>query len=103
MDPEGLAGCLPIITQQEPRPAREGVLMETSKESTLKPFKVARFEIDEERGSYTMLEVTCPWRKCRRSFWVRLSWRTSSEYKTRPCPYCFKTAIMPAKGPRKNS
>lgn len=71
-------------------------------------FLVVRFHVDDDTGAYDMYEVTCP--RCRQPFWVRLLWmvkkvaedqkpsdRRRIIYKTRPCPYCFKTSKLPKK------
>jgi hypothetical protein len=59
-------------------------------------YKVERFHINESEGSYDMLQVTCPRSGCGLDFWVRLMWRRSSPYRTRPCPHCFKVSRVPA-------
>jgi hypothetical protein len=48
-------------------------MMETSTDSQLPDFEVARFHIDDPTGSYDMLEVRCP--RCGTRFWVPLKWR----------------------------
>jgi hypothetical protein len=78
--------------------------METSTDSTLPLYVVAEFFIDEPKGSYTMLEVTCP--RCGSTMWVNLKWRilTASLGASdkppayvfgRMCTYCFKTSAIP--------
>jgi hypothetical protein len=78
--------------------------METSSDSTLPLFKVAEFFIDEPKGSYTMLEVTCP--RCEATMWVGLRWRVLSAILGasdkppayvfgRMCTNCFKTSAIP--------
>lgn len=43
-----------------------------------------------------VVEVTCPRASCKETFVVVKSrWWKSSEYQTRPCPYCFKASALP--------
>jgi hypothetical protein len=67
----------------------------------LKTYYVERFEVEEEGRTSRALRVVCP--SCDRDFWVRMIWlgriklRSGRSYRTRSCPYCFKTAKVPPK------
>lgn len=64
-------------------------------------YVVEPFAVDTEKGSSTMLEVRCPWDGCAGEFWVRIRWAIVADnypgqrQKTRPCPYCFRVALLP--------
>lgn len=52
-------------------------------------------ELAEALGVSTGLRVTCPQADCPgKHFFVKLRW-IKGRYRTRPCPYCFKTAWIP--------
>lgn len=63
--------------------------------SSLPSPRVERFNIDDEKGSHSMLRVECP--SCRHDYWVQGGvWlpgvkREGVRYRTSSCPYCFKT------------
>jgi transcription elongation factor Elf1 len=63
-------------------------------DSPLKPFKVEVIEISWGNRTKALL-ITCP--RCDHEGIVSLAWKNSSEYGTRPCTYCFKTAKIPPK------
>lgn len=77
---------------------------------TLLEYGISKIEVND-KGSYTMLEVTCPRKGCAGVFWVRISWAYLAEVlgaenmKTtiygRPCPYCCKAARIPEEWARK--
>ena len=65
-------------------------------DSKLQCFEVEVINISWGRRTQALL-ITCPRADCRHEFIVAKSWKNSSEYGTRPCPYCFKTAKIPPK------
>lgn len=80
--------------------------METSPASQLPTFRVERFHIDEPKGSYDMLEVTCPRPGCGLAHWVVGGWTGIQPVEGRPedppakvfgraCPYCFRASAVP--------
>lgn len=72
---------------------------EEPSEGTLPTFKLGdsyRTAIGEDTRERAVIEVICPRRGCGLPFVVlKKEWPTSSEYRTRPCPMCFKTAKIP--------
>jgi hypothetical protein len=79
--------------------------METSQLSQLPDYNVTVFNmIEDERGSYDMLEVACP--RCQATFWVGRIWAViravtgrdddpPSYPHGRPCPHCSRASAIP--------
>lgn len=69
--------------------------------SALPAFAVERFEFEgAEEGA--MLKVTCPRKRCGRSFWASVGWKRPHKvngrtYETASCPWCFGTARIPGR------
>lgn len=72
--------------------------------SPLPVYAVEQVEFDTTEGSHSRLYVRCP--RCGEDFYVNLSWRLIRGVEGaggqvsfpigRVCPYCFKTAEIPA-------